>query len=311
MKKFKKFVKQIPIVFASVGRKQGLDDVNEAFNDWYERGTPVGLIKDAGTEKVYHHEGQLLLHGAHPQNHKDSVNILQAYYVDKEEHYNSLTKHYLGFNPNPVPIGSPRHAALQSNFMDDHPNIAKYSGSYSAPWNQALIRAHMQKGKDYPSLDHTPLHKMPEDAQKHIMAKNSSEHVDDIFTHDKELDKLAKPAPHDFHVFTGVGSGFNIGEIRKTSDTVHLPAYTSTSISPRVASNFAYRKYKSHDEMIRIHIPKGSKHGTFIGSFGALADEGEFLLKRGRTLKFHGEPRYNNGTMIHDATLHEDDEESK
>lgn len=125
--------------------------------------------------------------------------------------------------------------------------------------------------------------------------------------------------PHDMVLFSGVGSRFHVDKIRKEQgDLIHLPAYTSTSISPDTAATFA-RKFE-HDpvlerhvqmkpmkEMVRLHVPGGSKVGRYIEPHSSLRGEMEFVLPRHTILRFHGEPFVSqfdgDEHMIHDATI--------
>lgn len=119
---------------------------------------------------------------------------------------------------------------------------------------------------------------------------------------------------HDLHVFSGVG--FHPDTIQKTDDNkrlLHLPSYTSTSISPRVASTFAkhFRSdtkekvpdvttdfYESthpvESHVLKIKVPAGHR-GVYIGEKSDYPSEHEFLLPRKVTLHIHDDPEtYDN-----------------
>lgn len=150
-----------------------------------------------------------------------------------------------------------------------------------------------------------------------------SAHHSQITHIDSALSK-APEAPHDFKVWSSVGSGFNIHDLRKEGhEHVHLPAYTSTTTDAnriwafggtKVSKNRGKFGPHAYQEVLEIHIPKGSKHGSYIAGQSYFASEHEFLLKRKTTLRFKGDPkivRKTNGTnlMIHHAEIvpHEED----
>ena len=88
-----------------------------------------------------------------------------------------------------------------------------------------------------------------------------------------ELDKATTrhEAPVDFHVYTGLkshplddfSSSYKTG--RAKSKRI-LPAFTSATLNPQIAKKHALSPEEDVEEahMMRIHIPKGSKHGTYI-----------------------------------------------
>ncbi len=133
---------------------------------------------------------------------------------------------------------------------------------------------------------------------------------------DEAMEKYKKPAPHSFHIYTGVGAGLNIDKHRNNrSDRMYLPAFTSTSLDPNIAKAFSVRNdnklEKDHREVVRLHIPEGSTHGTYLGSAGlgsTTEHEHEFLLDRGHIIQFMGEPRYTpsyqgDKILVHDAKI--------
>ena len=72
----------------------------------------------------------------------------------------------------------------------------------------------------------------------------------------------------------------------------HLPAFTSTSIDPTVAEDFSTETPGKHKHILKIHIPKGSEHGRFVGHVSRFELEHEFLLNKGRNLKIHPKPEH-------------------
>lgn len=135
------------------------------------------------------------------------------------------------------------------------------------------------------------------------------------------LHNKTKQSPEDFHVYTGIkwnptdlfkntrSSPFDISGHKKDEGKdhvlIHLPAYTSTSLWAQKAQGFSRPDDNSNNHIIKIKIPKGSKHGVYIdgvSEFGTHrydnAAEKEFLLKRGLTLKLSKTPE------VHDGRVH-------
>lgn len=103
---------------------------------------------------------------------------------------------------------------------------------------------------------------------------------------------------HDLHVYSGVG--FHPGEKCEMcpKGTLHLPAYTSTSVCKRTASNFSHAiegttdKYNHEpvNHVLHIHLKKGQK-GLYVGkNSGYDQNEYEYILPRHTTLKVHPKP---------------------
>ena len=168
----------------------------------------------------------------------------------------------------------------------------------------------------------------------HSNDEKLAEHIGIIDTH---LDNYTKPAPVDFHVYSGIGDSLHVHHIRQNnSDRLYLPAYTSTSLEPTVAEQFTLnharydddgnprsRVKKPYREIIRFHIPKDSEHGTYLGSTGYDGGNGheyeflrgngheyEFLLHRGTHIQFLGKPRIypmhtseDSPIIVHDAKI--------
>lgn len=98
----------------------------------------------------------------------------------------------------------------------------------------------------------------------------------------------------------------------QTGKTIKLRGFTSTSIDPKVASEFAephresdgskfvfnFKTGTKHKDVVahilRIKVPKGSTHGAYISHMSSDKDwqnEKEFLLKPKRTIKIVGNPK--------------------
>lgn len=214
------------------------------------------------------------------------------------------------------------HLTDSDEFSEKINHVAGYVGD-SSDINRSLIEIHKAK-------------KDPTDKKSHVWAaedyvskrtwnpdrvaakiKEHSDHTHNTMNEMNRVIENSPPAHREFHVFTGVGPNFDVGKLRKEgNDKVHLPAFTSTSINPHIARVFSWDgQQKEHKEIIRIRIPQGSRHGTYIGSTG-LAGEQEYVLKHGKTLQFKGEPRmvgtkfsrdkYQENYMVHDADLVDD-----
>lgn len=175
-----------------------------------------------------------------------------------------------------------------------------YTGSGSYFINHLLIAKHLG----------IPYDKDLEDAFTEDKVKEKLD-----FT-DESMEKYKKPAPSSFYVYTGVGAGLNIDKHRENrSNRMYLPAFTSTSLDPNVAKGFSVRnddkRQKEHREVVRLHIPEGSTHGTYLGSAGlgsTTEHEHEFLLDRGHIIQFIGEPRFTpapfgDKVLVHDAKI--------
>lgn len=92
-------------------------------------------------------------------------------------------------------------------------------------------------------------------------------------------------APYHFKVYSGVSDAH--GEILnglKNHDTVHFPAWTSTSLEKDVARNF------SSKHVAVFNIRPGFREGAYIAhTTPAWSDEREFLLKPGTRWRKTGE----------------------
>jgi hypothetical protein len=192
----------------------------------------------------------------------------------------------------------------------------------SSDLNRALIDMHGEKRDPNEKANHAWA---AQQWANRFAWKISKSHMNEHISHTHNLltsmDKEMKRAPalhKDIHVFTGIGPNFNIKKLREEgNERVHLPAFTSTSINPHIARGFSWdSNKKEHKEIIRIKLPAGSKHGSYIGSTG-LEGEQEYVLNRGKTLKFNGAPRwvgirsksYSNDQedyLVHDAEIVDD-----
>ena len=133
-----------------------------------------------------------------------------------------------------------------------------------------------------------------------VLGEKHKVHSLDAITHDVK-------APRSFHVYSGMSNpmeDWRSGVIprKEVHDDefhhCHLPAFTSTSLDPRVAGahmNFRYHK-GNVGHILKIHIPKGSEHGAYVSGHAVenydYFPEGEkhFILKRGTNIAIHKVP---------------------
>lgn len=148
---------------------------------------------------------------------------------------------------------------------------------------------------------------------KHDKDSRHAKHIEDLHDATKE-----HAAPKSFHVYSGLHSAPQGGETH-----VHH-GFMSTSIDNKTASAFAKNFNGRHDEegnyhvdkhMLKLKIPKGSKHGHYVGrnstyghGFGDLNHEHEFILGKGKRIKIHPEPeihkKSDTGITIHHHIWH-------
>lgn len=119
-------------------------------------------------------------------------------------------------------------------------------------------------------------------------------------------------AHHSLPENTTVYSGLHFHPLDSHNGKVHLPAYTSTSLSPHIAGKFgkAHRTVGENGEtiinkhMMRLELPKGHNH-LFSENQTHLPGEMEVVLPRNTKLKFGDKPSHIikkpglSGTVIH------------
>lgn len=140
--------------------------------------------------------------------------------------------------------------------------IKKYTG-HSAAVNKHLIAP---KVLSFLGQDHT--------RHAHLMSEAIQRH--------------AKPLRHDTHVYSGLGNHDPSKDFDKTG-TVHLPAFTSTSLNPTVALAFGPDKPKKQTtHILHFHLPKGYKKSLYVAGHSAVKDEREMLLDKGQKWQLTG-----------------------
>jgi hypothetical protein len=277
MKSFKQFIKNPPIEKDSKGRF-------------------IIHHSNIGIEKIYHKDKK-------ERNIIDpkQSGITETFYepTDKSE-LSKLTKKVKGL-----------HQRLH-DYYDAHNNdhakkmSQRYSlGSYGI--NDTLHRLHTC------NINHSQL----------------SEGTKTLVNNIDEMHNKVKPAPEDFDVYTGIKwnpshlfkaeehSDEFSGHKKEDSDKhtiLHFPAYTSTSIWSGKALGFSNSGENEEGHIIRIKIPKGSKHDIYMdgaSSFGThiMGDkaEKEFLLKRGLSIRLSKTPeRDGNNHIWHGEVVEHD-----
>jgi len=116
----------------------------------------------------------------------------------------------------------------------------------------------------------------------------------------KNLDSLIdNSAERRHHLYVYHGPGFHPGKeaAKHPEGKVVLPAYTSTTINPNTADNFAKTEHsgdvqKKH--ILKIHVRPKHK-GSYLGEHSSRNDEKEFLLPRKTVLKIHKKPTIHKG----------------
>ncbi len=98
------------------------------------------------------------------------------------------------------------------------------------------------------------------------------------------------------------GMGFDPRPLVNKDGLLHLPAYTSTSISKESAINFANKKEaKEKGHVLSLELNKEDK-GVYLGD-NAFPHEKEFLLPRNTTIKIHRSEEHPDGTVTHHGTI--------
>lgn len=197
---------------------------------------------------------------------------------------------------------------------EDRSHVSGYSES-SNSLNKLLIHGHMR------DLDMMNFKDMDE-LHAHLLSKNIVTEKDmmKLYGRHKTLSRVLAGSPEtneDLDVYTGVGGAFDVEKMRQQNNgLIHLPAYTSTTLNPRIAQNFAYqhdhdypdRPSKRMREIIHLRLPKGTRNTLFFGSHSAYPNEHEILLRHGSTIRLEGTPRVMQSDavtryLIHSGTI--------
>lgn len=103
----------------------------------------------------------------------------------------------------------------------------------------------------------------------------------------KILDKMPA-ARENMTLYAGLHHSADLEHhIQNTDGIVHIPAFSSTSLNPGVASRFAEGDSK---KILQIHVKQGQHVGGLISPHSLHRAEAEFLLKPNRLIKIHANP---------------------
>lgn len=112
--------------------------------------------------------------------------------------------------------------------------------------------------------------------------KNNFSNIPTVYGHIKGVFAAAKPLPQDHHVYSGLGHWNPIQGTTGIGDTIHTPAFTSTSHNLEIARRFA-----PGGNILHFHLPKGYKKALNMRKFTGMKHESEVLLDHGQTWKIH------------------------
>lgn len=153
-----------------------------------------------------------------------------------------------------------QYQALANNTQHNHPHyqyaVSNYTnGSYEL--NSHLYESH---------VNNTPHDPIVQD----LVVK----HLDDLIAQHR--------TPHPMTVYTG--PHFNPHE--HAGKRIHLPAFTSASLSPHVAKDFGVGNH-----VLRIHLPEGHPH-LFMDHESTYQGQAEVVLPRNTTLRIADKPSH-------------------
>lgn len=179
--------------------------------------------------------------------------------------------HHLGKDHHEVECHLEKHYPMSN--IGDHDSAIEMYTTTSRHVNRTLLK-HYEAGYDDPPK----------------INEHNIQNLDKAIGHHK--------LEHELHVYSGVG--FHPGEKCQMcpKGTIHLPAYTSTSICKKTATTFSHAiegttdKYKHEpvNHVLHIHLKKGQR-GLYVGKNSAYdQNEHEYILPRHTTLKVHPKP---------------------
>lgn len=147
------------------------------------------------------------------------------------------------------------------NFTNEHEHaIQSYMGprSFSKAINSNLLHLDKLQGAGG-DRSHTHL-------DLNSIADNLSDHIK----------KNGVPLHNPLNVYSGVGEHWDVGHELGTKGTLHSPAFISTSLDPRHASEIAPK------DILHFKLPAGFKKGIYTEPHGDDMEEHEFLLDKGQ-----------------------------
>jgi len=256
-------------------------NVNEDFSDV---GPPVPLHILSSNKKEFQNPHHMQIHDelsnhykfTNGSKHQANVNFT---HVNKDSRGNSQS------------LGDQTHGAVKHKEENIHSELAPpehydthYLRKYTDGSNAINLELHKTHKKimSGSNIGHVAAGRKVQDH----MEKWMSERV-------KHLDRgmAANKSPKSLSLYTGVK--FNPHKLAKSNKILHLAAYTSTSIDPKIAVDFAKHDPEESDHhnpvrhAINVHWPKNSK-GAYVAHFSAYPSEKEFVLPRNVGLKLTG-----------------------
>lgn len=99
-----------------------------------------------------------------------------------------------------------------------------------------------------------------------------------------EIAEHGAPLPHETHVYSGM-KNFDPTEHFVQHGSIHLPAFTSTSIDPYIARGFANHEHED-THVLHMVVPKGYSKGVYLGKRSTYDNEKEYLLDKGSKWDF-------------------------
>ena len=225
------------------------------------------------------------VHGKHSN---PSRKIKEELDQDGNEHLDDFLKR----NPNPHIANTTRdvhykldHSKEEFEKNPHHKSIKKYS-EFSFGTNKELINKATGQSSLHKILPH---HSNYESAQK---SKSAQAHEDHVKSLDASFNHPNATLKHDVHVYHGTNKWHPGEAARVGGGKINMPTYTSTSINPTIAHDFAHG---SNSHILHIHLKKGQK-AHYIGSHSHYDTEQEMMLPRNKTLHVHPTP-----TIVHDG----------
>lgn len=106
---------------------------------------------------------------------------------------------------------------------------------------------------------------------------------------------------HDLHIYSGLSFNPHKELSKNKTGLVHLPAFTSTSVSKDIAFNYAkHNQTGGIKHILHIHMKPGDR-GAYIDQHSVYNGEHEMLLPRNTTLKVHPKPHIEekDGHTVH------------
>jgi hypothetical protein len=176
------------------------------------------------------------------------------------------------------------HYGKQFDAMKDYdPNAVKALAHYtedSVPFNKLSAKAN--KGQEIGKED------------KIYIGSNTHADVHHLDNAIRNTD----PYPQSFKVYTGLSKSSDPSKAEETSPgrkTMHLPAFTSTTLHGHTAQGFSRPKpseYGDVHDIVEIKVPKYHSGGAYVDTHSANPNEHEYLLTHGHVIEHDSTPKY-------------------